>query len=39
LQTPARRMAGALNGSVRQVVMVISAFAKSGNEDAATNAV
>ena len=39
LQTPARRMAGALNGSVQQVVTVISAFAKTGNEDAATNAV
>lgn len=39
LQTPARLMAGALNGSVQQVVTVISAFAKSGNEDAATNAV
>lgn len=39
LQTPARRMAGALNGSVQQVVTVISAFSKSGNEDAAATAV
>jgi large subunit ribosomal protein L10 len=34
LQTPASRVAGALKGSVRQVVSVIGAYAKSAAEDA-----
>ena len=38
LQTPAGRMAGALSGSVRQVVTVLGAFAKSTAEDASTSA-
>jgi large subunit ribosomal protein L10 len=38
LQAPASRVAGALSGSVRQIASVISAYAKTGGEDASTSA-
>lgn len=37
LQAPATRVAGALNGSVRQIVSVVSAYAKTAGEDASTS--
>jgi large subunit ribosomal protein L10 len=37
IQTPAGRIAGALSGSVRQVVSVLSAYAKSESEGAETS--
>jgi large subunit ribosomal protein L10 len=38
LQTPASRVAGALSGSVRQIVSVVSAYAKTAGEDASPSA-
>lgn len=38
LQAPASRVAGALNGSVRQIVSVLNAYAKTAGEDAGTSA-
>jgi large subunit ribosomal protein L10 len=37
LQTPASRVAGALSGSVRQVVSVLSAYSKSAPEGASAS--
>jgi len=38
LQAPASRVAGALSGSVRQVVSVLNAYAKTAGEEAGTSA-